>query len=468
MTILPRSRAPWVPARKLTTAVSALAWLLTLHAGTTVEAAFPARILVISSRSVPNGLRTSATSAVAAVGSVVDPREYARAAQAAGLDPNGVEALLKVGPSQGARLIVLFAMQRNTLLVGFRAGRSGQPVHEIALPVHHQKLERREAKRLEAATVRALSLASREDQLVDSSSKHVSEPPEVNVSEPVATSDREPEPETEAAPETALAPQSVLADAPEQVAPATEPGEEVSEPEPASNTTQASGGLAAILGFGVGVGERSVRLPTRAGDRRLDTGPFPALDAQLRADAALGTHGLLGAHVHYQTSVALKAAETPAAGGSKQTSLRSHHVELGLTPGYRFTTSESSVSVRLFAGWAFRGLRPVVDAGVPAYSLHGALLRPELRIPIAGGAVTLHFAPELFVILGVSGELRRVGSTAGTGLALGGEGGLDIRLAETLYLALAYRESRATVKSSWFANLSDTERFVTASALLRY
>jgi hypothetical protein len=148
--------------------------------------------------------------------------------------------------------------------------------------------------------------------------------------------------------------------------------------------------------------------------------------------------------------------------------MRAHHVDFGLTPGYRFTTSESSVTLQLFAGWALRGLRSVVDTGLPPYTLHGPLLRPELRIPIADGALVLRFAPELLVIAGVTAELRRVGSTSSSGLAFGGEAALDIRIHRVLYLVLTYRESRASIATLWSADLTDTERFATARAVLRY
>lgn len=244
-------------------------------------------------------------------------------------------------------------------------------------------------------------------------------------------------------------------------------------PEPVTDSDAASAdaadsGLVAALGFGAGVSGRSVRLPTQLGERRLDTGLGPGLDLSLSGEAPLGSHWLLGALFRYQTSLGLQGKQTPPAGTSQQSSLRTHHVELGLTPGVRFGRSASSASLRLFAGWAVRGLRAVVDVGLPPYTLHGPVLRPELRIPIAGGAVTARLAPELLVIAGVTGELRHLGSTASAGLGIGGEAALDIRLTENVDLVLSYRESRATIATSWSADFLDNERFATARVVLHY
>jgi hypothetical protein len=466
MTASDKAHASRRTARTLMAAVAALCvW----HASHVVQAAFPARVLVLTSRSLPRAVRVSAISAIEDVATLVDPDEYARAAEAEGLDPYSVDALSIVAPNMHARVIVLLGVQQHMLVANFRSGRTGQPVHGIVLPLPHQKLDRQGQRQLQDATQLALSLAGQERPGFpagpDTNAPPVEAPPEPAY---------EPQPEAQPQPPPQLQP-NANAGPPaewEDNAPQAPPPESQSEGDGATGEAATSEafdpGLVTVLGFGVGVSDRSARLPTRLGERRLDTGLFPALDLSLSADGILGSHGLLGAHFHYQTSLGLQAAETPAAGTSKATSMRAHHVEFGLTPGYRFTTSEWSVTLQLFAGWAVRGLRSVVDTGLPPYMLHGPLLRPELRIPIADGALVLRFAPELLVIAGVTAELRRVGSTSSSGFAFGGEAALDIRVHGGLYLVLTYRESRASVATLWSADLTDTERFATARAVLRY
>jgi hypothetical protein len=447
-------------ARTLMAAVAMLCGLFVWHASHVVQAAFPARVLVITSRSVPRALRVSAMLAIEEVATLVDPLEYTRAAEAEGLDPYSVAAISNVAPRMHARLIVLLGVQQHRLVANFRSGLTSEPVHGIVLPLKRQKLDRLGQQQLQDATRRALSLAAQEARGSSASAPAVEAPPERGL-----------EPQPEAQPES---PAELEPDASaELVAEADENGPQPA-PESEATTSEATSsaaadpGFVAMLGFGMGVSDRSARLPTRLGERRLDTGLFPALDTSLSADAPFGSHGLLGAHFHYQTSVGLQAAESPPAGTGKASSLRAHHVEFGLTPGYRFTTSASSVSLRVFAGWALRGLRSVVESGLPPYTLHGPLLRPELRIPIADGALVLRFAPELLVITGVTAELRRLGSTSSSGLAFGGEAALDLRLHRIIYLVLTYRESRAALATLWSANLTDTERFATARVVLRY
>jgi hypothetical protein len=226
--------------------------------------------------------------------------------------------------------------------------------------------------------------------------------------------------------------------------------------------------LTAALAVGSGFGQRFVHVPLRSGEQRLESGFFPVLDLRVNAELGVSRRALLGAEGRYQTSVALQARAIPPAGVRREVAARSHHMDLGATAGLRFADSEASVRARLFAGWAFRGFRTVVDIDIPSYSLHGPVLRPELQIPIANGAVVLHVEPEIMFIVHATDELREAAATSSTGFAVGGEAALDIRLSERAAFTLAYRESRARVASAWSANLRDNERFFTARIALRY
>jgi hypothetical protein len=209
------------------------------------------------------------------------------------------------------------------------------------------------------------------------------------------------------------------------------------------------------------IGHRNVTLPTRSGNRLLDSAVFPALAVSLDGGGPIGVHGLFGLRFHYQTSVGLKASEEPAAGSGKQTSLRSHRVELGITPGLRFAASADSVVLRVFVGWAFRGLRAVSDSALPQYMLHGPILRPELRVPFSEGAAEVRLGPELQLVSGMSSDLQQLANTAAVGFAWGAEIELSIRLTQALRFYLDYRESRVHVGSAWSQALEDTERFAT-------
>jgi hypothetical protein len=222
---------------------------------------------------------------------------------------------------------------------------------------------------------------------------------------------------------------------------------------------QVSSGFDVRIGAGLGVGHREITAPTRSGDRLLNASVFPALSVGLDASAAIGASWLFGLRLHYQTSIAAHAHEEPAAGSGKEASLRLHHVELGITPGLRFSDGPSAVQLRLFAGWGFRGLRAVTEIALPQYLLHGPVFRPELRVPFPGGSAELRLAPELQFVSGISDALRVLSNTAWAGIAWGGEVALSVRLGPAARFYLDYRESRARVGSAWGAPLTDIERF---------
>jgi hypothetical protein len=226
--------------------------------------------------------------------------------------------------------------------------------------------------------------------------------------------------------------------------------------------------LVASVGAGAGVAERRIALPASSGERKFRSGSFAAADLVVHAEGRLRFGFSLSADAHYQTSVGLTASESFADRGAEtRTSVRSHHLDLGLAPGYRFDVG-ASVDVRMFVGWWMRGLRSVTDLEIPSYSLQGPVFRPELYLGFFQRRMILKVAPELLVVARVSGALRSVARTHAMGYGLGGEISLNIELVPLVALVFAYRESHAFVRTYFDAKVDDTERFATASALLRF
>lgn len=226
--------------------------------------------------------------------------------------------------------------------------------------------------------------------------------------------------------------------------------------------------LFAQLGAGLGVGLREIRLPTDAGERRIQSGIFPALDVDLRAAQLVSPVFLFGVRLRYQTSLGLVGRETPFAGVERETSMRLHHVEAGLEPALRLVRSRQSVVLGAFVGWSIRALRTESRLSIPDYSLHGPALRLELRVPLAGEAVMLRLAPELIVWLNASGALSDAGTLEPIGMAYGGEASLQAELAHGLALALAYRGSYGEIASALGGAFTDVEHFVTLQLALIY
>jgi hypothetical protein len=238
---------------------------------------------------------------------------------------------------------------------------------------------------------------------------------------------------------------------------------------PAAETPEALEKFSGAVSLGFGFGQRSVAMPVRAGLYELTGSPFPAIEIGVDADAPLSERFFLGLHFDYQTSVGSTVSQNLVGeADTKTTALRSHRLGFGLEPRYRFSDSPDGVSLGVLLGWGFRGFRPVVDIDIPPYTLNGPVLRPELRIPIGAGWVVLRLAPELFVITGISPELRQLAAVGGTGVALGIEASIDVRMIERLHAVVAFRESHATASSSWGGEFTDNERFGTVSMSLRY
>jgi len=225
--------------------------------------------------------------------------------------------------------------------------------------------------------------------------------------------------------------------------------------------------LQGTLAAGLGAGQRSVHLPTDEGTRQVETGLFPALDVLVRADGRIGERGQLGLHLRYQTSLGITAVEARPGGVERRSPARTHHLDAGLVPALRFTSSPDSVVLGVFVGWGLRSFSTVVPLTVPSYTLHGPMAKLELRVPISGDAVALSVRPEVFAWLWATDELRELGAIDEKGVALGGEVGLDVRLSERLRLALGYRESHGAIGAG-FGTFTDVERFGSLQLVLVY
>jgi hypothetical protein len=452
-------------AVRIATCLALVGSLLALCQVERAVATFPARLLVVSTSGVAPKIKDSVIAGLAQVGDVIAPREYAAAARDAGLSPGSAQALERVAPSLYARLIILLSPEGRGLKLSFRDGRDGAVVREVVLPLQHKTLARGSLHRVQQIALDVLSTLQAAPPLAAITPSAGSPlPPSAASAEPFAG---EPTPEVEPIPQSVAATEARDAAGPFGASEASAP--EADLPPSTSEPSASRQRMTARVALGPGVGARSLRTPSASGERSLATGLFPVLDVGIGADADLNEHVAFGVQAHYQTSLGLHATERElGTGQTKRTSLRSHRLDLGVLPAYRFASAPARAELGLFLGWGWRGLRSIVDINIPAYTLQGPVLRPELRIPIGGAAVVLRFAPELMLIAGVTDALRTLGGTARYGIAWGGEASLEIRLIAAAHLTLAYRESHASLSTGWGSTLSDSERFATASLVLDY
>jgi hypothetical protein len=260
-------------------------------------------------------------------------------------------------------------------------------------------------------------------------------------------------------------------DAEPEAAPEERDAQAQDEPESAAAAAADSGEaqrLLAAIQIGIGAGQRGVALTdARGGLQSLDTDYYPVLDLGLHGAVSLSSLFSLGLQLRYQTSLGLHAKETPTGRLGEDTSLRSHHVQFGVVPSFRFAESEDAATLQLLLGWAVRGLRSVTDVTIPAFTLHGPLLRAELEIPI-GNFFAVRLAPELLAIVGVSSELRAQAGIDGGGYGLGGEFVIAVRAQPWLAFELSYRQARISLATHRPTAFTDTEQYVTLRSVFQY
>ncbi len=436
-----------------------LACLLTCLCATHALAAFPVRILVVQGSGVPSPIRNDAIAALVGVGDLADDANYLAGASEQGLAPASDQALRELGRSEYATIMVVLESVRhaNTLHITYRDGRTAEPVLQQDVAYRGRHLSEQARAEIAQATEQAIT------QIRGTSTAAAPQVSSGRFGRP-AQPMQPTRPSVE--PPAMEEPPPSTAELPPPAEPST--GTSSDLPPPMSDEDTSAGKVSADFSAGFGVGNRTVTMPSSGGDRQLSTQLFPAFDIALGAEADIGEPFVFGGRARYQSSLGLVGEETAPASSGKITALRSHHLEFGVTPGVRFAHSSESVVLVLFAGWGVRGLRSVVDLSIPGYTMHGPVLRPELRIPLASGRVVLRFAPELLAVIAMTGGITAAADISGSGVALGGE--VSVRVSATDWLAIdaCYRESHATLATLWPTNFVDIERFATVRAVLQY
>ena len=227
-------------------------------------------------------------------------------------------------------------------------------------------------------------------------------------------------------------------------------------PPPAAERPQ----LSAYLGVGAGVSMRELEVPSFEGPRNLSSGIMPAVQLSL-----LGRWGdqtqHLAAHMRYQSSVHARVSDQI---GDQTTlpsavSIRSHAFEAGLQPGLALSHASRPAELDLLLGYAVRAFSTVEVLRIPAFSVHGPLLRAQLRLPLSSW-LTLSLAPEAQLVLGMSRALRELAGLPRSTWGLGAEAALDLNIHSAWTAGLYFRESHVRALSSEGKRWQDVERYV--------
>jgi len=430
------------------------------------------RVIIISDADVPEELQRGVARALEPVCYISDPGQYLAAARSQRLSPTDEAALTRVGPKAHARMLVVLEHERGKLHVTYRDGKNGAKLDDQTVRARGRKKPKLAARATKAVRAKAQSVLAKlagqsapPPSSFDSAEAEDDEEEE-DEAQPAAPVKRAPVARTQAAPEPQPRAAAEATPEPEPEAPAEEDSEAAETAESAAAKSGKSEPLSVRIRAGGGVGARVLTVPTRVGPSTIDTGfAGPAIVVGLEAQLMLGQRFILSAAAEYRTLLGARGVQQIGL-EIRDSSVGSHSFMFGVAPGYRFG-ERGSPDLRVFLGYGFRTLSPV-DALLPGATTGGFVIRPDLRIPIAGEVLSLRLAPEL--ILALTHDTTLLGNVAGLdglGIGFGGEVALDIRLSASFLLGVEYRESHVNVGSGWGVGFVDIERCATGRVTLQ-
>jgi hypothetical protein len=428
------------------------------------------QILVVSGEKVSDNLSEAVSEALADVGSVMSPSSYT--GKLRGREPDSEEALTKVAPQTGATLIVVLQLARAKLKVELRSGRDG-----TGLPGRAKRptLAKPARKKLITAAKRALKKIGPMPAAKPASTRDVFAEESESESEPEQPSRAAAPARQPAKPVRPVQQEEAQdEDEEEQENPfgAAAAADEEESPRDAESPSAGDDGMVIRLHAGLGLGTRSILVPTppmSGRGNRIDTSYVPALDIGASLELGLGPNWRLRFLADYRTVFGLTAGYLTPANLMTSSSLSSHSLIAGASLGH-LSDGRDSFGVHVFLGWAYRSLTPD-QPNLPSASIQGLVLRPEVEIPIANRLLTLRLAPELILILVPNATLpmNDNGLAKAVGVALGIEASIDLHISKTIGLSLQFRESRGSTASGWTGQSAvENERYIALRLLVQF
>ncbi|MCB9631914.1 MAG: hypothetical protein H6721_07240 [Sandaracinus sp.] len=372
------------------------------------------RTLVVAGPRVHTSIASQVNDVLRGVAEVVDGRSFARRAQREGLRPTSDTAYERLLGEENVALVV--ELQRGrirfipTVRVIYREGRGGFVLLETQHPLSGLRLLGAERRRIADEVRLALAVTTR--------------PP--GSSGPAISDELRREADD---------------DRPRD------------EDEPGSV-------IEVEIAAGAGMGTRSFRLPTQAGELRLDTTPFPAARVDLGLHMRPNAESRLraGFSLGYATSIGLRTTDRRIDGSTRETGSRSQRLDAQVDLDVRLGRGREAVELLVALGWTLRRFSTEAPVTLPDFGLGGPRLGVGLRVPLLGGRLVLYAMPDLQLLVRASDALRDDG-LEGTSIALGAAAGVSLRLADALRARLDYRESHALL-SSERGDGRDVDRYV--------
>ncbi len=425
------------------------------------------RVLFVSSPSVPARLRSSLTQLIASRAVLASTEDYERAAAQRSLRPTSARALSRIAPRQNVAVIVVASygghFRRRVLRLRFLDGRTGElrvtTTHTVQgwrlrAVSQHSILRDVAAVAAGQVTASAAPAESAQDEEEPEASDEASAEPASEESgdlPPPLDWGEESEPQAEA-----------------DAAPPPEPAQE-SEEAPAADADaiqERQWGFSATIG--AGVAQRSASIPTEAGEARLSTIPFPAIQAELLGYVRPDASSLfrLALNVRYTTSVGLQAQDQRNDGTTRTTDMRVHHLMIGLDTRIPLAPGARPPFLPLGAGWGFRMLDAEIPVSIPDYTLSGPYARVGLFFPIGDSPLSIGIIPEIGHVSSLSQELSQQ-AAIGDGVLVGAEAHVRLEIIREVLVELIYRESHALIGGA-HGQMSDAARYGILRGVYRF
>ncbi len=411
------------------------------------------RVLFVPSPTVPARVRSMLSQLIASRAVLASTEEYERAAEQRNVRPTSERALTRIAPRQSAAVIVVASFgghfRRRVLRLRIHDGRTG----ELRVSSAHTLL----GWRLRPASQHALLRDIAAVASGEAPAGPVAEAPEDE--EPEASEGEEPPEEAagELPPPLDWGAEAPESDVPPPPEPAAEPEAPAAAPAAPDTIEEGQWGFAATVGFGIM--QRSASIPMEAGEARLSTSPFPAIQAQLQGYVRpdISSRFRLALDIRYTTSVGLQAQDQRSDGTTRTTDMRIHHLMIGLDTRIPLAPGAKPTYLTLGAGWGFRILDAEMPVSIPDYTLSGPYARVGLFFPIGDSPLSVGIIPEIGHVSSLSQELSTQGALS-DGVLVGAEAHVRLEIIRELLIDVIYRESHALLGSQR-GGMSDAERY---------
>jgi len=417
--------------------------------GSLAQASDKPRVLIVRGRQTSKQHKHVVVTAVEPVAEVASETDYMRAARNAGLPWYSEQAYYWVLREQNVKIAIAVEtinQRKGTIRLVYRDGKTGDVLTSQTVPHidRSASLQRTIAKQLS-------SLLSGE------------KPERPEPREPV-TAPSEEAPETGEPAEA----RSTTEQEPPESTQETESGEpsesdateELEDESEDSSESERSAVFNAFASGGVGIGLRTLRIPSNLGFRLLDLNAFPTAGVFLGFQYITKALADIAYHfqIDYRTSVGLGLEDLRGDGTVRETQARVQRWEVEAGFAYQKASQRKNILLGAGFGWGMEIFGATQAISVPDFTLTGPFIRPRIALPFWDGGFVFTLAPEAALIL-VDDALQTLGASS-LAVGLGANANVLVQLSNVLNVELSYRHAQTLLSASGGGSASDVAQWL--------